>query len=156
VLAGRISLDQFVALTSANAARIFGLYPRKGAIIVGSDADIALWDPRYRRTIGGARMQSLSGYSVYDGWQVQGWPKFVIRRGQLVLADGQITARPGDGEWLRRTTTARALPSRPRRPLPPGFTQAHNYAYTASGHSCAQSQLRPRSACLRRSILSAA
>ena len=147
VLAGRISLDQFVALTSANAARIFGLYPRKGAIIVGSDADIALWDPRYRRTIGGARMQSLSGYSVYDGWQVRGWPKFVIRRGQLVLADGQITARPGDGEWLRRTTTARALPSRPRRPLPPGFTQAHNYAYTASGHSCAQSQLRPRSAC---------
>ena len=92
-------------------------------------------------------MQSLSGYSVYDGWQVQGWPKFVIRRGQLVLADGQITARPGDGEWLRRTTTAPALPSRPRRPLPPGFTQAHNYAYTASGHSCAQLQLRPRSAC---------
>jgi dihydropyrimidinase len=113
VLAGRISLDQFVALTSANAARIFGLYPRKGAIAVGSDADIALWDPRYRRTIDGARMQSLSGYSVYDGWQVQGWPKFVIRRGQLVLADGQITARPGDGEWLRRTTTARTLPPGP-------------------------------------------
>ena len=120
VLAGRISLDQFVALTSANAARIFGLYPRKGAIAVGSDADIALWDPSYRRTIDGARMQSLSGYSVYDGWQVQGWPKFVIRRGQLVLADGQITARPGDGEWLRRTTTARALPSWPMRPLPSG------------------------------------
>ena len=144
VLAGRISLDRFVALTSANAARIFGLYPRKGAIAVGSDADIALWDPWHRRTIDGARMQSLSGYSVYDGWQVQGWPKFVIRRGQLVLADGQITARPGDGEWLRRTTTARALPSRPRRPLPPGFTQARNYAYTASGRSCPQSQLRPR------------
>ena len=129
VLAGRISLDQFVALTSANAARIFGLYPRKGAIAVGSDADIALWDPRYRRTIDGARMQSLSGYSVYDGWQVQGWPKFVIRRGQLVLADGQITARPGDGEWLRRTTTARTLPSRPMRPLPPGFTQAQLRKY---------------------------
>jgi dihydropyrimidinase len=155
VLAGRISLDQFVALTSANAARIFGLYPRKGAIAVGSDADIALWDPRYRRTIDGARMQSLSGYSVYDGWQVQGWPKFVIRRGQLVLADGQITARPGDGEWLRRTTTARALSSWPMRPLPPGFTKAHNYADTAGGHSCAQSQLHPRSACLRPSVLSA-
>ena len=139
MLARRISLDQFVALTSANAARIFGLYPRKGAIAVGSDADITLWDPRYRRTIDGARMQSLSGYSVYDGWQVQGWPKFVIRRGQLVLADGQITARPGDGEWLRRTATAQALPSRPMRPLPPGFTQARNCAYTAGGHSCAQS-----------------
>jgi dihydropyrimidinase len=104
VLAGRISLDQFVALTSANAARIFGLYPRKGAIAVGSDADIALWDPGRRRTIDGARMQSLSGYSVYDGWQVQGWPAFVLRRGALALADGEITARPGTGEWLPRTT----------------------------------------------------
>jgi dihydropyrimidinase len=109
VAAGRISLDQFVALTSANAARIFGLYPRKGAIAVGSDADIALWDPGCRRTIDGASMQSLAGYSVYDGWQVQGWPRFVVRRGQLVLADGQITARPGDGEWLRRPVVRRSL-----------------------------------------------
>ena len=115
VAAGRISLDQFVALTSANAARIFGLYPRKGAIAAGSDADIALWDPGHRRTIDGTRMQSLSGYSVYDGWQVQGWPRFVVRRGQVVLADGQITARPGDGEWLRRNRTAGVLPSRPKR-----------------------------------------
>ncbi len=111
VAAGRISLDQFVDVTSANAARIFGLYPRKGAITVGSDADIALWDPGHRRTIDGARMQSLSGYSVYDGWQVQGWPRFVVRRGELVLADGEITARPGKGEWLRRNGTAGMLPS---------------------------------------------
>jgi dihydropyrimidinase len=104
VLAGRISLDQFVDLTSANAARIFGLYPRKGALAAGSDADIALWDLGHRRTIDGARMQSLAGYSVYDGWQVQGWPKFVLRRGHLVLADGEIAARPGTGEWLPRTT----------------------------------------------------
>jgi dihydropyrimidinase len=115
VAAGRISLDRFVALTSANAARIFDLYPRKGTIAVGSDADIALWDPGHRRTIDGARMRSRSGYSVYDGWQVQGWPRFVVRRGQVVLADGQITARPGDGRWLRRNTTAGVLPSRPRR-----------------------------------------
>src|SRR5271170_6285927 len=111
--AGRISLDRFVALTSANAARIFGLYPRKGTIAAGSDADIALWDPEHRRTIDGARTQSRSGYSVYDGWQVQGWPRFVVRRGQLVLADGQITARPGDGQWLRRNTTAGVLPPGP-------------------------------------------
>ena len=113
VAAGRISLDRFVALTSANAARIFGLYPRKGTIAAGSDADITLWDPGHRRTIDGARMHSLSGYSVYDGWQVQGWPRFVVRRGQLVLADGQITARPGDGRWLRRHTTAGVLPPGP-------------------------------------------
>lgn len=87
----------------------------KGTIAPGSDADIALWDPGHRRTINGARMQSRSGYSVYDGWQVQGWPRFVVRRGQLVLADGRITARPGDGRWLRRNTTAGVLPYRPRR-----------------------------------------
>jgi len=118
VVGGRISFDRFVALTSANAARIFGLYPRKGAIAVGSDADIALFDPGYLRTIDGAHMQSLSGYSVYDGWHVQGWPRFVIRRGQVVLADGQITARPGDGQWLRRTRTARVLSPTQRHPSP--------------------------------------
>jgi len=113
VVTGRITLDQFVALTAANAARIFGLYPRKGAIAAGSDADIALWDPGHRRTIDGAHMQSRSGYSVYDGWQVQGWPRFVIRRGQVAFADGQITTRPGDGEWLPRNRTAGILPPRP-------------------------------------------
>ena len=102
VAAGRLSLDRFVEVTSANAARIFGLYPRKGAIAVGSDADIALWDPGYRRTIDGARMESLSGYSVYDGWQVRGWPRLVVRRGQIVLADGEITTGPGEGKWIRR------------------------------------------------------
>jgi dihydropyrimidinase len=102
VTAGRISLDRFVELTSANAARLFGLYPRKGVIAVGSDADLALWDPQERRVIDGARMASRAGYSVYDGWTVQGWPRFVIRRGQLVLADGACMARPADGRWARR------------------------------------------------------
>jgi dihydropyrimidinase len=108
VAAGRLSLDRFVELTASNAARIFGLYPRKGVIAVGSDADIALWDPGQRRTIDGARMESRSGYSVYDGWQVRGWPRFVLRRGQLVLTDGTVTARPGEGSWIRRG----AAPSR--------------------------------------------
>jgi dihydropyrimidinase len=54
-------------------------------------------------------MQSLSGYSVYDGWQLRGWPRFVVRRGQIVLVDGQITAQPGDGEWLRRPAARRSL-----------------------------------------------
>ncbi|HTA00197.1 MAG TPA: amidohydrolase family protein [Streptosporangiaceae bacterium] len=102
VLTGRISLDRFVELTSANAARLFGLYPRKGAIAVGSDADLALWDPAERRVIDGARMQSRAGYSVYDGWTVQGWPRYVIRRGQIVLADGSVMAQPGQGQWVHR------------------------------------------------------
>ncbi|HTA10216.1 MAG TPA: amidohydrolase family protein, partial [Streptosporangiaceae bacterium] len=87
-------------------ARLFGLYPRKGAIAVGSDADLALWDPAERRVIDGARMQSRAGYSVYDGWTVQGWPRFVLRRGQIVLADGSVTAQPGQGRWVRRDAGA--------------------------------------------------
>jgi dihydropyrimidinase len=102
VAAGRITLDQFVELTSANAARRFGLYPRKGAIAVGSDADLALWDPDEVKTIDGARMQSRAGYSVYDGWTVRGWPRHVLRRGQPVLSDGLPVAGRGQGEWLRR------------------------------------------------------
>ena len=109
VVAGRITLDRFVELTSAAAARLFGLYPRKGAIAVGSDADLALWDPRERRVIDGARMASRAGYSVYDGWTVQGWPRFVTRRGQLVLADGDCLAQPGQGRWLRRDLTTPPL-----------------------------------------------
>jgi dihydropyrimidinase len=110
VVTGRISLDRFVELTSASAARLFGLYPRKAAIAVGSDADLALWDPGERRVIDGAQMRSRAGYSVYDGWTVQGWPRFVLRRGQLVLADGNCTAQPGQGQWLRRARTSQ--PSR--------------------------------------------
>jgi len=105
VVTGRISLDRFVELTSASAARLFGLYPRKGAIAVGSDADLAVWDPKERRVIDGTRMSSRAGYSVYDGWTVQGWPRFVLRRGQLVLADGSCTAQPGQGRWVRRDRT---------------------------------------------------
>src|SRR5262249_46884184 len=82
VVTGRITLDQFVALTSARAARLFGLYPRKGTIAVGSDADLTLWDPGEQRVINGAAMASRAGYSVYDGWAVSGWPRFVLRPGQ--------------------------------------------------------------------------
>jgi dihydropyrimidinase len=102
VVTGRISLDRFVELTSANAARRFGLHPRKGTITVGADADLVLWDPQQRRTIDGASMQSRAGYSPYDGWEVQGWPRFVLRRGQTVLADGTPVAQPGQGRWIRR------------------------------------------------------
>jgi dihydropyrimidinase len=102
VLTGRISLTRFVQLTSANAARLFGLQPRKGTIAPGADADLVLWDPQASRVIDGATMQSRAGYSVYDGWHVTGWPVTVLRRGQVVLADGVITAKPGDGRWLGR------------------------------------------------------
>jgi dihydropyrimidinase len=107
VLTGRISLDRFVELTSASAARLFGLYPRKGVLAVGADADLGLWDADERRIIDGSAMQSRAGYSVYDGFRVQGWPRFVLRRGQLVLADGSYRVQPGAGRWVSRGPTGR-------------------------------------------------
>ena len=106
VRAGRLSLQRFIALTSANPARLFGLYPRKGTIAVGSDADLVVLDPQLRRTIDGRSMHSRSGYSAYDGREVYGWPRFTVSRGEVVLADGQVAAEPGRGQWLRRAATA--------------------------------------------------
>lgn len=106
VLTGRISLQRFISLTSTNPARLFGLYPRKGTIAVGSDADLVILDPQLGRTIDGSSMQSKAGYSVYDGREVDGWPRFTVSRGEIVLADGQVLVEPGRGQWLHREPTA--------------------------------------------------
>lgn len=106
VLAGRLSLQRFVALTSTSPARLFGLYPRKGTIAVGSDADLVVLDPQLHRQIDGRSMQSRAGYSVYDGREVYGWPRFTVSRGEVVLQDGQVIAAAGRGQWLRRDRTA--------------------------------------------------
>jgi dihydropyrimidinase len=105
VRSGRISLRRFIALTSANPARLFGLYPRKGTIAVGSDADLVVLDPELRRTIDGRSMRSNADYSVYDGREVHGWPRFTVSRGDILLEDGQVVAEPGRGQWLRRDHT---------------------------------------------------
>ena len=102
VVQGRISEERFVAVTSTNAARLFGLYPRKGTVAVGSDADIVLWDPRETRTIRDEDMFSGAGFSVYSGWEVTGWPVMTLRRGEVVYEDGEILAGAGSGELLRR------------------------------------------------------
>jgi len=106
VRTGRISLPRFVSLTSTSPARLFGLYPRKGTIAVGSDADLVVLDPQLRRIVDGSAMQSNAGYSVYDGREVYGWPRFTVSRGDIVLADGQVLAEPGRGQWLHRGRTA--------------------------------------------------
>jgi dihydropyrimidinase len=102
VRTGRISLSRFVSLTSTTPAQLFGLYPRKGTIAVGADADLIVLDPQRRRVIDGAAMESRAGYSTYDGWEVYGWPRFTVSRGEVVLEDGAIVAAPGRGQWLRR------------------------------------------------------
>jgi dihydropyrimidinase len=102
VRSGRISLSRFVSLISTTPARLFGLFPRKGTIAVGSDADLVIIDPQRRRVIDGAAMESRAGYSAYDGWEVYGWPRFTISRGDVVLEDGEVVVAPGRGQWLRR------------------------------------------------------
>lgn len=103
VVQGRISLERFVAVTATNPARLFGLYPRKGVVAPGADADIVLWDPGETRVIRDEDMLSGAGFSVYSGWEVTGWPVVTIRRGEVVYQDGGIVAEPGSGELLRRS-----------------------------------------------------
>jgi dihydropyrimidinase len=98
---GRITLQQFVALTAANPARIYGLSGRKGAIAIGADADIALWDPAAERTIRNADLHHAVDYTPYEGIAVRGWPVHVLARGETVMRDGTPVDRRGHGRFLR-------------------------------------------------------
>ncbi len=100
VRSGRLSLTRFVELVSARPAQLFGLWPRKGLIAPGSDADLAIWDPQHRYLITAERMYSRADYSVYEGWEVTGCPVTVIARGQIVMENREVNADPGRGEWL--------------------------------------------------------
>jgi dihydropyrimidinase len=91
-----MSLERFVAVTSENAAKILGLYPRKGAIAVGSDADLVVLDPTVKRTLRSADLHG-SDYSAWDGWDVHAWPRQVLLRGTVAVDDGKLLGRPGDG-----------------------------------------------------------
>jgi len=106
VRTGRISLQRFVEITSTNAARLFGLYPRKGAIRVGSDADLVIFDPNQTQVIENSMLKSNADYSVYEGWEVTGWPTVTIRRGEIVFQNDEVIGRPGSGRLLRREATA--------------------------------------------------
>jgi dihydropyrimidinase len=108
VRTGRLSLQRFVEVTSTNAAKLFGLFPQKGTIAVGSDADLVVWDPEARRTVVGAEGRSSAGYSLYEGWEVVGAPHTTLRRGEVVFADGAVVDRVGGGRLVRRGPT-RAL-----------------------------------------------
>jgi len=102
VLEGKISLQRFVSLTSTNAAKLFGLYPRKGTIQVGSDSDLVLWDFTEEREIANSEMFSKAEFSIYEGTKITGWPQMTIRRGEVVYEGRHITAQPGSGQVLHR------------------------------------------------------
>ncbi|MGA8807005.1 MAG: dihydropyrimidinase [Thermoanaerobaculia bacterium] len=102
VAQGRISLNRFVEITSTAAAKIFGLFPRKGTIAVGSDADIVIFDPNEERTISAKTHHMNVDYSCYEGMTVKGVTKTVLSRGELVIEEGRYVGKPGKGQFLKR------------------------------------------------------
>ena len=97
---GRMDLHQFVALSATNAAKLYGLHPRKGTIAVGSDADLALWDPNKNVTISYDKLHDNVGYTPYEGRSITGWPATVISRGRLVVDQEALHVERGSGEFL--------------------------------------------------------
>jgi dihydropyrimidinase len=99
---GRITLHRMVELLATNPARLFGLYPKKGTIAIGSDADIVVFDPEQPHVISAATHHSASDINIFEGTEVRGVPELVLRRGEVIVEDGELRARPGSGAFLRR------------------------------------------------------
>jgi dihydropyrimidinase len=99
---GRLTLEQFAAVSATNAARIYGLCPRKGVIEVGADADLAIWDPNLETTITNERLHHRMDYTAFEGMRVRGWPVVTISRGEVVWRNGVVTAQPGRGQFIAR------------------------------------------------------
>jgi dihydropyrimidinase len=96
-----MSLQRFVDVTSANAARIMGYYPRKGAIATGSDADLVLIDPGIRKALSLSDLH-LGDYSIWEGWEISGWPVTTILRGKVVVENGRFFGNLSDGQLIPR------------------------------------------------------
>ncbi|MEE8546209.1 MAG: dihydropyrimidinase [Alphaproteobacteria bacterium] len=120
VAKGRIDLHRFVSLSATEAAKIYGLFPRKGTIAVGSDADLAVWDPEREVTITWDLLHDNVGYSPYEGRVVTGWPETVVSRGRVVVRDGELRVKRGSGQFLPCALSERATPlGRPAPELDP-------------------------------------
>ena len=121
---GRLGLEKFVSLAATEPAKIYGLHPKKGEIIIGADADIAIWDPKRKVTITTSVMHDRVGYTPYEGRTVTGWPVTVLSRGRVVVDDGTLRAAPGSGRFLPREAGAAAVPTGRARPE---FDPAQNF-----------------------------
>ncbi|WP_439139227.1 dihydropyrimidinase [Roseicyclus sp.] len=112
VATGRLTPNEFVAITSTNIAKILNCYPKKGAILVGADADIVVWDPTKEKTIAAKTQQSAIDYNVFEGHKVKGLPRFTLTRGHVAVHDGEIRTQEGHGQFVKRPgngTVNRAL-----------------------------------------------
>ncbi|TNH41104.1 dihydropyrimidinase [Paracoccus haeundaensis] len=99
---GRLTPNEFVAVTSTNIAKILGMYPKKGAVLVGSDADLVVWDPEATKTITAGAQQSAIDYNVFEGQTVKGLPRFTLTRGVVAVTEGKVDSRKGHGEFVAR------------------------------------------------------
>jgi dihydropyrimidinase len=104
-----VSLQRFVDITSANAARILGLYPQKGAIQPGSDADIVLLDPNQKKVIALSDLHADSDYSIWEGFQCHAYPVMTILRGKVIVENGKLLGSSSDGRWVKRHVTNEVL-----------------------------------------------
>jgi dihydropyrimidinase len=102
VATGRLTPSEFVAVTSTNIAKILNCYPKKGAILVSSDADLVVWDPEKAKTITAGTQQSAIDYNVFEGKQVKGLPRYTLTRGMVAIDDGAVKAQEGHGEFVSR------------------------------------------------------
>ena len=109
VRADRISPNQFVALTSTNVAKIFGIYPKKGTLLPGSDADIVIWDPERQLTYGQAYSHHRTDYNLYENWELVGYPERVFLRGDLIVEGDRWLGKRGGGQFLKRSPNAAIL-----------------------------------------------
>jgi dihydropyrimidinase len=102
VRTGRLSLQRFVEVTSTNAARLFGIYPQKGTIGIGSDADLVVWDPELTRQVRSSELHTNAKFSLLDGESLTGWPILTISRGEVVAERGAVLLQPGRGRRVVR------------------------------------------------------
>jgi len=99
---GRLTMNEFVAVTSTNIAKILNVYPKKGAILVGADADIVVWDPKRSKTISAKSQQSSIDYNVFEGKEVTGLPRYTLTRGVVAVEEATVKTREGHGQFVRR------------------------------------------------------
>lgn len=109
VNSGRLSVNDFVAVTSTNPAKIFGMYPKKGTVLPGSDADLVIWDPEKDVIYGKNQAQHRTDYNLYEGWRLKGFPEKVMLRGQIIVDGNTWYGKKGQGKFIRRKPFAEIL-----------------------------------------------
>jgi dihydropyrimidinase len=105
VAEGRISINRFVEITATSPAKMFGMFPKKGTIAVGSDADIVIFDPHGKHIISADTHHMDVDYSAFEGWEMHGRIETVLSKGKVIIGDGAYHGEPGDGEYLVRGTS---------------------------------------------------